>query len=126
MTALLRRVAPQRPLYAAGQDGYGALRMEDFHRAAARLADRFWDCQHDCLEAWIGAVGACSGAASLVYGLELMRLGATPSIEPTYMAGREPPPPRPPCPNPEREPFLAWAISPDGTRGAASAAMGEA
>ncbi|CAN94277.1 MULTISPECIES: hypothetical protein [Sorangium] len=126
MTALLRQVAPPRLFYAAGQDGHGGLRMEDFHAAAARLADRFWDCQHDCLEGWIGAVGACSGAASLVYALERLRIAGAPSIEPTYTAGGHAPPPRPPCPAPAREPFLAWAISADGTRGAASAALGDA
>ena len=74
---------------------------------ARACADRF-EQEHEvaCPEGAIGAVGAAAGAVSLVYGLAVMRHGATED------------------PKAAEAPFLAWAISPDGTRGAALATRG--
>jgi hypothetical protein len=101
MGAALRELGTSHVAYSFGQDVVDALRREDWYHAVARQSDRFWECQHDCLESDIGLVGAASGAASLVYGVAALRTGAVAEV-------------------PATEPFVAWAISRDGTRGMAS------
>lgn len=101
MGAALRELGTGHVAHSFGQDVVDALRREDWYRAVARQSDRFWECQHDCLESDIGSVGAASGAASLVYGVAALRAGAVAEV-------------------PATEPFVAWAISRDGTRGMAS------
>ncbi len=102
MGAALRELGQAPVLHAFGQGLCDDLRREEWHRAIGRQASRFWDCQHDCLESDIGAVGAAAGAGNLVYGATALRLGAL-------------------APGP----FVAWAISRDGTRGVASLSVEE-
>lgn len=103
MSAALRELGSGHVSHAFGQAFFDDLRREEWYRAVARQSTRFWDCQHDSVESAIGAVGAASGAANLVYGAAMLRLGAA---EPA-----------------SRDPFLAWTISRDGTRGVASASV---
>ncbi len=101
MGAALRELGDDSIPFAFGQDGVDALRREEWSRATARSATRFWECQNVCVEAFLGRVGACAGAASLVYGAAMLRHGCAGDL-PRGTAR-----------------FLAWAISRDGTRGAA-------
>ncbi len=105
MTALLHALPDAcRPLRASfGPHGVGALRDRDWNLAAARCAALDVSCVAVSLEGDIGRLGAASGAASVVYGIAVHRHGAWPV---------EPPP--------TEAPFLAWAVSPDGTRGIAA------
>jgi hypothetical protein len=105
MTGLIERAAPPRVYYAFGQDTLDPLRREDWHRAVARHRERFWECQHVCTEARAGALGAASSAASVVAGLFTLRLYAEPERLP------------------RDAPFVAWALSRDGTRGLASVSV---
>lgn len=103
MGAALRELGGAPVFHAFGQGLCDDLRREEWHRAIARQATRFWDCTHDCLEREIGCLGAAAGAANLVHGAALLRLSAGEDHA--------------------REPFLAWAISRDGTRGVASVSI---
>ncbi len=100
MGAVLRELGTGHVPHAFGQGEVDALRREEWYRAVARQSARFWECSHVCLEADIGAVGAAAGLANLVFG------GAT------FRHGVGAPP--------ASGPVLAWALSRDGTRGAAS------
>lgn len=108
MTALIERVAPRHVSRVFGQERLDPLRNADWNRACMRHGDRFWDCQHTTVEARLGAVGAASAAASIVVGLFSARL----HVEPTTTD--------------DEEPFLAWALSQDGTRGVVGVRVGEA
>jgi hypothetical protein len=108
MTELLGELAPARVRYAFGQAEVGALRQREWAIATARLADRFrGSLEWPSVELEIGRVGAAAGAACLVYGLAALRHDAV-GDETASATERA-------------EPFVAWAISPDGTRGAALA-----
>jgi len=88
---------------ALGQERLDALRWREWNIAAARLASRFTsDVSFETLEREVGRLGAASGLMSLAYGFAVAQHAAIP------IAARE-------------APFLAWAISPDGTRGVALA-----
>lgn len=107
MTALLR-AAPRSGLIGAafGQQSIGSLRRREWGIAVARLSEAFRpDCAFVCLESAIGCVGAAAGAMSFVHGAAVNRHKAWPDA------------PR------ESEPFLAWAISRDGTRGLCAATV---
>jgi hypothetical protein len=100
MDAVLRELGSAPVAQAFGQGLNDDLRREEWHRAIARQASRFQDCDHDCLERDLGAMGAAAGAANLVYGIAAQRLDGEGTAA--------------------RPPFVAWAISRDGTRGAAA------
>ncbi|KYF93949.1 hypothetical protein BE20_05400 [Sorangium cellulosum] len=87
-----------------GQLQVGSLRQTEWLLALARSGERF-EPEHEatCPEVEVGVVGAAAGAFNLAYGLATLRHGAT---ESPAAAGA---------------PMLAWAISPDGTRGVAMA-----
>jgi hypothetical protein len=88
-----------------GQAEIDRLRLAEWTCAAARHAHR-WHAAlaAESLERGIGRVGAAAGAAQLVYGLAAERL----RVERGETTG----------------PFLAWALSRDGTRGACAATAG--
>ncbi|WP_438007178.1 hypothetical protein WME89_53150 [Sorangium sp. So ce321] len=87
-----------------GQLQVGSLRQTEWLLALARTGERF-EPEHEvsCPEVDVGVVGAAAGAFNLAYGLATLRHGATGS------------------PAASGAPMLAWAISPDGTRGVALA-----
>jgi hypothetical protein len=88
-----------------GQRDVSGMRYQEFQIAVARNAARFARVTRaECLEAEIGRVGAAAGLANLVFGVATMRHGAMRNDAP------------------RTSPFCAWAISRDGTRGAAVAA----
>jgi HEAT repeats len=105
MSALLRALPDTcRPLGASfGPHGVGPLRDREWNLAAASCAALLGSCACISLEGDVGRLGAASGAASVVYGIAVHQHGAWPV---------EPPP--------AEAPLLAWAISPDGTRGIAA------
>jgi hypothetical protein len=110
MTVVLRSLPGRAPAGSAfGPFKVDLLRQDEWHLAAARNADRFApDCRFTCLESHVGLLGAASGVANLAYGLAVHRhcAGATPDAT--------------------TAPFFAWAISPDGARGAALVAPRDA
>jgi hypothetical protein len=103
MTGLLYQLPGAQPIAAAfGQDRVDALRGREWQFAAARMAGRFdhdYDCA--CLEWEVGDVGAAAGVANLVYAIASLRHRTTSR------------------PGESQRPFVAWAISRDGTRGIA-------
>ena len=102
MTTLLRTLPPiGGPVRASfGPHGMGSLRRREWEMAAARLPGHVDStCDFVCLESRIGTAGAAAGAAGLVYGIAVQRHGTWAS------------------PRAADAPFVAWAISPDGTRG---------
>ncbi len=101
MTSVLRELGSASVPCAFGQGVVDALRREEWSRAVARCSAQFWDCRHFCIETSIGGVGAAAGAANLVHGVALLR----------HRAADVPAP---------ADALMAWAISRDGTRGAAS------
>jgi hypothetical protein len=108
MTRLLRGIPRLgRPIGASfGQHGTGGLRRREWEMAAARCASMFeTTCPFIGLEREIGCIGAAAGAASFVYGIAVHRHNAWPDA------------PR------EDDPFVAWAISRDGTRGLCAATI---
>ena len=109
MTAVLRELPTQAPAVAAyGPYKVDMLRQDEWHLATARNTERFaTGCRFACLESHVGRLGAASGLANLVYGLAVHRHRAGPALEPSDA------------------PFYAWAVSPDGTRGAAVLAARE-
>jgi len=103
MTVVLRSLPTRAPAMSAfGPLKVDLLRQDEWHLATARTADRFAPgCTFACLESRVGRLGAASGLANLVYGLVLQMHRAGPSVEASSA------------------PFYAWAVSADGTRGAA-------
>lgn len=99
MTGLLRGLPATGPIKSVfGQSETDLLRLRDWHFASARCADRFASlAMTPCLEAEVGALGAAAGVASLALAFTTFRHG----LAPGEAFG----------------PFLAWAISRDGTRG---------
>ncbi len=104
LTGLVRQLPSSRPIrFTFGPMFVGALRSAEWHRATARNASRFEPtCEMRSIEAEVGRCGAAAGAMDLVWGLAALRADA-------MRAPAEP-----------KQPFLAWAISPDGLRGVAS------
>lgn len=103
MTTAVKAIPGAGIARALGQERVDALRWREWNIAAARLAARFKpEASFETLERGIGRFGAASGLMSLAYGIAAARHGAIPT------EARE-------------APFLAWAISPDGTRGVALA-----
>jgi hypothetical protein len=87
-----------------GQDQVDRLRQTEWIGAAARNAARFHErVTTVSVEQWTGRVGGASGAAQLVYGLAAERHHAV--LEAEGAAA----------------PFVAWAISRDGTGGLCAA-----
>lgn len=91
-----------------GQLRVDSLRQSEWVLALARNSERF-NHTHEVQspEAHTGALGAAAGAFNVVYGLSVFNHEAAESTEAS------------------RAPFLAWAISPDGTRGVALATAGD-
>jgi hypothetical protein len=108
MTAALRELPASPPVQMVfGQQAVDALRLREWQMTAARHAERFDpDCGFDCVESYVGRVGAAAGLMNLAYGLSVYRHGAGPVSQPR--AGL----------------FYAWAISRDGARGIASCRAG--
>jgi hypothetical protein len=74
--------------------------------AVARSPARFHpEYESRSIEVELGLVGGAAGAMNLVYGLAVLRHRTTDVVVH------------------ERDPFLAWDISPDGTRGLAAVSM---
>lgn len=87
-----------------GQEEVDPLRQAEWTCAAARNAQRFHPLVTTAsVERWTGRVGGAAGAANLVYALAAERHHA--ALEAQAGAG----------------PFIAWAISRDGTRGLCAA-----
>ncbi|APR80667.1 Hypothetical protein A7982_06014 [Minicystis rosea] len=107
MTTALERLPLRRPLrFVFGQILGGSLRRTEWHRATARAASRFdQSCEMRSIESEVGALGAAAGAANLVWGLSMLGHDTTELPAETGDA------------------FVAWAISPDGTRGLAVASV---
>jgi hypothetical protein len=106
MTSLLRRLPPLRAPWVFGPSTGDSLRRGEWQIAVARSPGRFHP-EHELrsIEVDLGLVGAASGAMNLVYGLAVLRHHATD------------------MPVRDGDPFLAWAISPDGTRGLAAVSL---
>jgi hypothetical protein len=109
LTVALRELPAAGPARAAfGQAGVDPLRSSEWQIASARNVARLHpECAFVSLEELTGRLGAAAGAASLVYGLAAIRHRI-----PAFEIGPS-------------ETNLAWAISRDGTRGAASFVGGE-
>jgi len=89
-----------------GQRDVGGLRFEESRIAIARNAKRFAKVTRaESLEQETGRLGAAAGLANLVFGIATMRHAAMRNDAP------------------RTSPFYAWAISRDGTRGAAVASV---
>jgi hypothetical protein len=111
MTSLVRGLPHLgRPVGASfGQHGVGSLRRREWEMAAARCARAIDStCAYCCIETKLGMLGAAAGAADLVHAVMVHRLGAWSRLD-----GKRP-----------NAPFVAWAISPDGTRGLCLATVG--
>ena len=110
MTAVLRALPASGALGAAyGQSGVDDLRLDEWHFALARSAARFaMDHEVTTPEDRTGEVGSAAGAMALAHGLAAQIHGTT-----NRKVARG-------------APFVAWAISADGTRGAALVAGSEA
>jgi hypothetical protein len=108
MTSLLRRLPPLRAPAPAvfGQVSVDALRQGEWQLAVARNPARFHpEYEMRSVDSELGAVGAAAGAMNLVYGLAVVGHRTTDA------------------PVQEGDPFLAWAISRDGTRGLAAVSV---
>lgn len=105
LTAALRSLRSPGPIgLALGQEHVDEMRRREWSLASARNQGRFrGDCALETIEKHVGRVGAASGAMSLAFGVALAIHEAVANAEL------------------RRAPFLAWAISRDGTRGAAVA-----
>lgn len=103
MAQVLRTLPAVGPISMAyGQDQLDPLRRSAWHLATARNAARFAEELHfETIEGELGRVGAAAGALNLAYGAAVVRHRA---MEPGFA---------------HNQPFVAWAISRDGTRGAA-------
>jgi hypothetical protein len=106
MTSLLRQLPPLRAPWVFGPTLADPLRRAEWQMAVARSPARFHP-EHEVrsIETDLGLVGAASGAMNLVYGLAVLRHRTTD------------------MPVRDSDPFLAWAISPDGTRGLAAVSL---
>jgi len=108
MTGLLRQLPRLRAPapWAFGPFSVDALRQAEWQLAVARNPDRLHpEYEMRSIETELGAVGAAAGAMNLVYGLAAVRHWATEA------------------PATPADPFLVWAVSPDGTRGLAAASV---
>jgi hypothetical protein len=105
LASLLEQVpAQERIVRVYGQGEVDRLRETEWTCAAARNAARFDPLvTTTCIERWTGRVGGAAGAAQLVHGLAAERHHA--AQEAQNRVG----------------PFVAWAISRDGTRGLCAA-----
>jgi hypothetical protein len=104
LTTLLRGV-PRGIAAVFGQQRLGSLRRRDWAIASARAAEAFrQDCVFVSIEHEIGCLGAAAGGMNLAHGIAVHRHRAWPIED-------GPSEPR------QDEPFLAWALSRDGTRG---------
>ncbi len=103
MTQALRELGVHTVRFSFGQSIVDALRRHEWLIATARNPAQFGEGWSDeSLERLAGSVGAAAGAMNAVYGLAALRHGTVDSDLP------------------RADPFLAWAISRDGTRGIAS------
>ena len=101
MVVALRQLSEKaRPRAAYGPWRVDLLRRDEFQIASARASFFALDAEFRCLEAKVGRLGAASGLANAVYGVAVHAHKATDN------------------PDAAQSPLLAWAISPDGTRGA--------
>ncbi|MFO0590354.1 MAG: hypothetical protein U0441_22620 [Polyangiaceae bacterium] len=102
LTEVVHKLPVRGPIALVfGQSDVDSFRIQDWVIASARNHARLRpDCEMVCLEADAGRIGGASGAASIVYGLTMIRHGAAPRQAP------------------KDTPFVAWATSPDGLRGA--------
>lgn len=106
LAALLEQlpVLGARVVRAYGQEELDRLRQTEWTCAAARNVGRFHELLTTAsVERWTGRIGGAAGAASLVYGLTAERHHAAREAQ----AGTGP--------------FVAWAVSRDGTRGLCAA-----
>ena len=103
MSQVLRTLPNPGPIAMAfGQERVDPLRRNAWHLATARNAQRFAAEQHfETLERELGRVGAAAGVLNLAYAAARLRHSA---LEPGFSPA---------------QPFVAWAVSRDGTRGAA-------
>jgi len=107
MTRLLHHAPTLRAAAIVfGQSSVDALRQVEWQLAVARNPERFHpEYQIRSIDGELGAVGAAAGAMNLIYGLAVVRHKTTD------------------MPVREIDPFLAWAISRDGTRGLAAVSV---
>jgi hypothetical protein len=108
MTSLLRQALGLRAAtrLVFGQSSVDSLRRLEWQLAVARNPSLFHpEYEMRSIDVELGAVGAAAGAMNLVYGLAAVRHGTT-DISMQAV-----------------DPFLAWAISPDGTRGLAAVSV---
>lgn len=104
LTRALRRVGDAGPFaLVSGQHVTDPLRGRDWELASAR-AHALLDAGYHplCLEEDIGRIGSAAGAAAIVIALAELRHRSIARA------------------NIESSPFVSWALSPDGARGAAS------
>ncbi len=110
MVAALRQL-PDKPRVRSsfGPWRVDLLRRDEWHLASARMHDRFYaESEFHCLESATGRLGAASGLANAVYGVTMLKHGATDVLDAAA------------------SPCLAWALSPEGTRGVAMLTGGRA
>lgn len=109
MTAILGKLTGGEAIASSfGQHGVGALRHAEWSMAVARTARAFRsECPFVSVEHEIGSLGAAAGAMNFAFGAAVHHHDAWPEARP------------------EPGPFVAWAISRDGTRGASVAIAGE-
>ncbi len=101
MTSVLRELPGRGFDLVVGQEKVDDLRARDFDIARARTASRFREgVEAATLEDETGRLGAAAGVAAIAYASGLLRHRIFPRVGPGACA-------------------LAWAISADGTRGAA-------
>jgi hypothetical protein len=108
MASLLRQLPPLRAPAALvfGQSATDQLRQAEWQIAVARNPWRVHpEYEMRSIEAELGMVGAAAGAMNLVYGLAVARHRTTD------------------MPIQDFDPFFAWAISRDGTRGLAAVSV---
>ncbi|WP_437646546.1 hypothetical protein [Sorangium sp. So ce362] len=109
LTAVLAALSGRAPARIVfGQFALDRLRMVEWQLGAARAAGKIdLGCEVQTLERDIGRLGAAAGAVNVVYGLAVQR----------YETAE--------LPAAVGSPFIAWAISRDGTRGAALCGLEE-
>jgi hypothetical protein len=103
LTDLVRRVTGPTVHYVFGQGACGNLRTREWLLAMGRTAERFRGGHDEVdLESMTGSLGVAAGLANGVFGLAALRHR---TLDFTW---------------PRQRPFLAWHITRDGMRGAAS------
>jgi len=110
MVAAMRQL-PDKPRVrsAFGPWRVDLLRRDEWQLATARMHERFAsENEFHCIERDVGRLGAASGLANAVYGVTMLKHVATDALEAA------------------NSPCLAWALSPDGTRGVAMLTGGRA